>query len=193
MGVQRNLKGVTPKTDSGLKNSSCIFSLSLSIHSTQVQLNTSGNKHCRIKIKRGISTSDGFRPKACWFIQIAEFYCLREMVAIYENTWMFWCSEYIFLVNISQKTVLRGLWRCKSRSDVMYIHWLYFPFCFLLIYLYPQARFSIMCQLFEPHPQPCPSHKTMMSWYSRDKHCQLQWALPLSVCTQPHKGFHTKT
>lgn len=36
-------------------------------------------------------------------------------------------------------------------------------FCSLLIHVYPEGRFPIMCQLFEPLLLPSPSHETMMS------------------------------
>ncbi len=65
--------------------------------------------------------------------------------------------------------------RCVVIYTLALIHLILCPnFCPLLISLCPQGRISIMCRLFELLPLPCPSHKTMMSWYSRQ--CQLQLA-----------------
>lgn len=62
------------------------------------------------------------------------------------------------------------------------------PLFYPLSFTHSQGWFSIMFQFIQPLLLPCPSHKTMMSWYSRDKQCQLQLAdlsfsltLPASV------------
>lgn len=101
------------------------------------------------------------------------------------------------------KRVLRSYSGEQVRPHAIYTCTLYIPISWshLLsstISLCPRGRFFIMCRFAELLPLPCPSHKTMMSWYSRDKQCQLQLVnrmlfLSLSVCvsalTIKHKGM----
>lgn len=64
----------------------------------------------------------------------------------------------------------------KKRTRCLWLHFSVLPSVPTLLSLCPQGSFSIMFRLFELLPLPCPSHKTMMSWYSRDIQCRPQWA-----------------
>lgn len=65
---------------------------------------------------------------------------------------------------------------CEKRTRYLWLHFSVLPSVSTLVSLCPQGSFSIMFRLFELLPLPCPSHKTMMSWYSREIQCGPQRA-----------------